>query len=73
MIIVIIVLNYPCTQTNVYEGAQSRKMRPFKGFNKKAIVVVPLDHVYQQRLEERNKASNKSIHKDALLEMKGSI
>lgn len=48
-------------------------MRPFKGFNRKAIVVVPSDEIYQQRLNERNKPSNKSVHEDAILEMKGSM
>lgn len=41
--------NYILDQTNVYPSARSRKMRDFKGFKCKTIVVVPDDAVYKNR------------------------
>lgn len=57
----------------MYEGAQSRKVRPFQGFKRKAVVVLPSDEIYQQRLAERQKTLKKSVHPDAILEMKGAV
>ena len=57
----------------MYEGAQSRKVRPFQGFKRKAVVVLPSDETYQERLAEREKTLKKSVHPDAILEMKGVV
>ncbi|XP_067941601.1 heterogeneous nuclear ribonucleoprotein U-like isoform X2 [Watersipora subatra] len=65
--------NYIIDQTNVYEGAQSRKMRPFKGFKRKAVVVLPPDEVYRERLEKLKNTQKRRVHEDAILEMKANF
>ena len=63
----------PSTQTNVYPTAQRRKMRPFEGFQRKAIVIVPTDEEFKRRTEQREKEEGKEIPEIAVLEMKGRL
>jgi len=58
-------------QTNVYDTAQRRKMRPFAGFNRKAVVVLPTDKVFKERIDKRTKEEGKEVPETAVLEMKG--
>ena len=58
-------------QTNVYDTAQKRKMRPFAGFKRKAVVVLPTDKVFRERIEKRTKEEGKEVPETAVLEMKG--
>ena len=58
-------------QTNVYPSAQRRKMRPFEGFQRKAIVIVPTDEEFKSRCEKREKEEGKEIPDSAVMEMKG--
>ena len=60
-------------QTNVYPSAQRRKMRPFEGFQRRAVVIVPTDEEFQSRSEQREKVEGKEIPDSAILEMKGRI
>jgi len=60
-------------QTNVYPSAQRRKMRPFEGFQRRAVVIVPTDDEFQRRCEQREKVEGKEIPDSAVLEMKGRI
>ena len=46
-------------------------MRPFEGFQRKAIVIVPTDEEYKKRCEKREKEEGKDVPDSAVLEMKG--
>lgn len=59
------------TQTNVYPNAQKRKVRPFEGMIRKAIVIVPSDEDYKARIEAQEKEETKDVPDNAVMEMKG--
>nr|XP_006823758.1 PREDICTED: heterogeneous nuclear ribonucleoprotein U-like protein 1-like [Saccoglossus kowalevskii] len=64
--------NYILDQTNVYASMQRRKMRPFEGFQRKAIIVVPSDEDYKTRCkEEENRDDVPPEH--AVLDMKANF
>ncbi|XP_050178112.1 heterogeneous nuclear ribonucleoprotein U-like protein 1, partial [Myiozetetes cayanensis] len=63
--------NYILDQTNVYGSAQRRKMRPFEGFQRKAIVICPTDQELRQRTVRRTDEEGKDVPDHAVLEMKG--
>ncbi|KAF6037613.1 HNRNPU [Bugula neritina] len=65
--------NYILDQTNVYDTAQRRKMRPFVGFKRKAVVVLPTDKVYRERITKRTKEEGKEVPETAVLEMKANF
>jgi len=48
-------------------------MRPFEGFQRRAVVIVPSDDEFQRRCEQREKVEGKEIPDSAVLEMKGRI
>lgn len=58
-------------QTNVYASAQRRKMRPFEGFKRRAVVLVPTDEEFKSRIAKREKEEGKDVPDNAVLEMKG--
>merc|ERR1719402_473037 len=60
-------------QTNVYANAQKRKSRPFEGFQRRAVVVVPSDDDYKARCKEQDEAGAKDIPDDAIMEMKANF
>lgn len=47
-------------------------MKPFAGFKRKAVVVLPTDKVFQERIAKRTKEEGKEVPDTAVLEMKGS-
>ena len=59
-------------QTNVYPNAQKRKVRPFEGMIRKAIVIVPSDEDYKARIEAQEKADSKEVPDNGVMEMKGT-
>nr|CDS26365.1 e1b 55 kda associated protein [Hymenolepis microstoma] len=65
--------NYILDQTNVFPSAQRRKMRPFDGFQRKAIVIVPTDDEFKRRIEQRTKEEGKEVPEKAVLEMKANF
>ena len=62
---------YLYIQTNVYMKAQYRKMGYFKGFIRKAVVVIPPHHELRKRTTARNKEMGDPVPEDALNAMKG--
>uniref|UniRef100_A0A5K3EZ54 RNA-binding protein FUS n=1 Tax=Mesocestoides corti TaxID=53468 RepID=A0A5K3EZ54_MESCO len=65
--------NYILDQTNVYPSAQRRKMRPFEGFQRKAIVIVPTDEEFRRRIDQRTREEGKEVPEKAVLEMKANF
>ncbi|XP_003198760.2 heterogeneous nuclear ribonucleoprotein U-like protein 1 [Danio rerio] len=65
--------NYILDQTNVYGSAQRRKMRPFEGFQRKAIVICPTDEDLKDRTLKRTDEEGKDVPDHAVLEMKANF
>ncbi|KAL1433658.1 hypothetical protein MTO96_012481 [Rhipicephalus appendiculatus] len=65
--------NYILDQTNVYPTAQRRKMRPFEGFKRRAVVIVPTDEEFIRRCQKREKEEGKDVPDIAVLEMKANF
>ncbi|XP_060113559.1 heterogeneous nuclear ribonucleoprotein U-like protein 1 [Heteronotia binoei] len=65
--------NYILDQTNVYGSAQRRKMRPFEGFQRKAIVICPTDDDLNDRTIKRTDEEGKDVPDHAVLEMKANF
>ncbi|XP_058965982.2 heterogeneous nuclear ribonucleoprotein U-like protein 1 isoform X2 [Pocillopora verrucosa] len=64
--------NYILDQTNVYLSAQKKKMRPFEGFNRKAIVCIPTQEDLKKRTEDRKKEGIE-LPENAVSDMKMSF
>ncbi|XP_018428271.1 PREDICTED: heterogeneous nuclear ribonucleoprotein U-like protein 1 [Nanorana parkeri] len=65
--------NYILDQTNVYGTAQRRKMRPFEGFQRKAIIICPTDEDLLDRIVKRTDEEGKDVPDSAVLEMKANF
>ncbi|XP_070620525.1 heterogeneous nuclear ribonucleoprotein U-like protein 1 isoform X2 [Erythrolamprus reginae] len=65
--------NYILDQTNVYGSAQRRKMRPFEGFQRKAIIICPTDDDLKDRTIKRTDEEGKDVPDHAVLEMKANF
>ncbi|XP_053330157.1 heterogeneous nuclear ribonucleoprotein U-like protein 1 [Spea bombifrons] len=65
--------NYILDQTNVYGTAQRRKMRPFEGFQRRAVVICPTDADLQDRIVKRTDEEGKDVPDSAVLEMKANF
>jgi len=60
-------------QTNCYPNAQKRKARPFEGFQRRSVVVVPTDDTYKERCQAQETAGCKDIPDEAIMEMKANF
>lgn len=58
-------------QTNVYPSAQRRKMKSFDKYKRIAVVIVPTDQEFRNRIAKREKEEGKDVPDAAVLEMKG--
>lgn len=67
-----ILLVWFILQCTVYSSAQRRKMHCFKGFQRKAVVLVLQDEEWKKRLESRKEKEEEIVPDYVLLEMKGS-
>ncbi|KAM4617433.1 heterogeneous nuclear ribonucleoprotein U-like protein 2 [Discoglossus pictus] len=65
--------NYIIDQCNVYNSAQRRKMHCFKGFNRKAIVLVPSKEEWKKRVEQRKETEGEQVPENVLLEMEANF
>ena len=65
--------NYILDQTNVFPTARGKKMKPFTGFQCKAIVVVPSDHEFKRRVAVREAKEGKEVPDAAVLNMKANF
>ncbi|MEE6514439.1 hypothetical protein FKM82_022559 [Ascaphus truei] len=65
--------NYILDQCTVYNSAQRRKMHCFKGFSRKAVLVVPSEEEWKRRVEKRKDSEEEIIPESVLLEMKANF
>uniref|UniRef100_A0A8C5QFA1 Heteroous nuclear ribonucleoprotein U like 1 n=1 Tax=Leptobrachium leishanense TaxID=445787 RepID=A0A8C5QFA1_9ANUR len=65
--------NYILDQTNVYGTAQRRKMRPFEGFRRRAVIICPTDEDLLDRIVKRTDEEGKDVPDSAVLEMKANF
>jgi len=65
--------NFIVDQTNVFANAQKRKVRPFEGMQRKAIVIVPSEEDFKARTEAQEKAECKDVPDNAVMEMKANF
>lgn len=56
----------------MYPNAQKRKVRPFEGMTRKAIVIVPSEEDFKARADAQEKAESKDVPDNAVMEMKGT-
>ncbi|XP_064557633.1 heterogeneous nuclear ribonucleoprotein U-like protein 1, partial [Zonotrichia leucophrys gambelii] len=63
--------NYILDQTNVYASAQRRKLRPFAGFRRVAVVLCPPEPELRLRTAKRTREEGKDVPELAVLQMKG--
>ena len=69
----VILIFFHFLQNNVYLTAQKRKMRHFQGFQRKAIVVIPSDEEFQNRLNKPDYIEIKTVPDNTIQEMKGML
>ncbi|XP_052265437.1 uncharacterized protein LOC127867956 isoform X2 [Dreissena polymorpha] len=65
--------NFILDQTNVYPSARRRKMRNFKGFIRKAAILVPDDSELKRRSDKRTYEDGKYVPEEAVLDMKANF
>ena len=56
----------------MYPNAQKRKVRPFEGMTRKAVVIVPSEEDYKARTEAQKKEESNDVPDNAVMEMKGT-
>ncbi|KAK2091908.1 Heteroproteinous nuclear ribonucleoprotein U-like protein 1 [Saguinus oedipus] len=65
--------HYILDQKHVYGSAHRRNMRPFEGFQRKAIVICPTDEDLKDRTIKRTEEEGKDVPDRAVLEMKANF
>ncbi|CAG9824491.1 unnamed protein product [Phaedon cochleariae] len=65
--------NYIIDQTNVFPSAQRRKLRPFEGFKRRAIIVVVADEEQARRQSLQEAQEGKGVPESTILEMKAAM
>ncbi|EUB60394.1 Heterogeneous nuclear ribonucleoprotein U-like protein [Echinococcus granulosus] len=67
------LISIACKRRRNYILDQRRKMRPFEGFQRRAIVIVPTDEEFKRRIDQRAKEEGKEVPEKAVLEMKANF
>ncbi|KAM4722409.1 heterogeneous nuclear ribonucleoprotein U-like protein 2 [Rhinophrynus dorsalis] len=65
--------NYIIDQCTVYNSAQRRKLNCFKGFCRKAVLLVTSEEEWKKRVEQRKEKEGEIIPESVLLEMKANF
>ncbi|XP_063931032.1 heterogeneous nuclear ribonucleoprotein U-like protein 1 isoform X2 [Zophobas morio] len=65
--------NYIIDQPNVYPSAQRRKLRPFEGFKRRAVVVVVGDEEQAKRQSLQEAEGGKDVPDSTVLDMKANM
>ncbi|CAG9835314.1 unnamed protein product [Diabrotica balteata] len=65
--------NYIIDQSNVFASAQSRKMRPFEGFKRKAVIIIVGDEEQTKRQALQEEQEGKEILDSTILGMKANM
>ncbi|KYB28804.1 heterogeneous nuclear ribonucleoprotein U-like protein 2 isoform X1 [Tribolium castaneum] len=65
--------NYIIDQPNVYPSAQRRKLRPFEGFKRRAVVVVVGDEEQAKRQSLQEAQGGKDVPDSTVLDMKANM
>ncbi|KAG5896297.1 hypothetical protein JTB14_008853 [Gonioctena quinquepunctata] len=65
--------NFIIDQTNVFPSAQRRKMRPFEGFKRRAVIIVVADEEQTRRQALQEIVEGKEVPDSTILEMKAAM
>jgi len=65
--------NYILDQANIYVNGHSKKMGPFEGFHRLAVVLVPSEEDYDKRKEKKVKEGGRKITYDSMMKWKAAM
>lgn len=65
--------NYILDQANIYKNGHIKKMGPFQGFHRRAVVVVPSEEEYEKRKEKKQKEGGRKITYDNNMKWKAAM
>jgi len=65
--------NYILDQANIYINGHSKKMGPFEGFHRRAVVCVPSEEEYEKRKEKKVKEGGRKITHDSSMKWKAAM
>ena len=65
--------NYILDQANIYVNGHSKKMGPFEGFHRRAVVCVPTEEEYERRKEKKVKEGGRKITHDSSMKWKAAM
>lgn len=65
--------NYILDQANIYRNGHVKKMGPFEGFHRRAVVVVPSNEEYERRKEKKQKDGGRKITHENMMKWKAAM
>lgn len=65
--------NYILDQANIYVNGHSKKMGPFEGFHRRAVVLVPSEDEYTKRKEKKVQDGGRKITYDSMMKWKAAM
>ena len=63
----------PPVQTNLYPNGRKRRIRPFEGMIRKAVVIVPSEEEATNRAKNQTKVDSLEVAEAAMGEMRGRV